>query len=349
MLDFMLSLSSSIYKLDRDNSFKLAFKSLSETTFSKRHEVQVRWSRGQGLASPVSIDGIVCETNSTQINIRMETISCPNALQSEAYVSTIALFLIFASSIKEEKAHLRLPPVWRDVWEGLRLLRKQDLDSRDMKDLRDLQDMIAEQNSSDEVDGTLMETGANDATRKATLSAERDTGDVARSAADEEALKLLWTSQSSTSLYQSMLELRKALPISKYKQHLLQALEENQVLIVCGETGCGKSTQVPSYILENELSSGRSCRIYCTEPRRISAISLARRVSEELGDKKGDVGTSRSFVGFAVRLDSQITSRTRLVYATTGIVMRMLESTHGLEEVTHLVIDEVHERKWSKI
>ena len=116
-------------------------------------------------------------------------------------------------------------------------------------------------------------------------------------------------------------------------------------VIVCGETGCGKSTQVPAYILEQEMSSGRACKIYCTEPRRISAISLARRVSEELGESKVDLGTSKSLIGFAVRLDSQVSNRTRLIYATTGIVMRMLESIHGLEEVTHLVLDEVHERK----
>jgi len=101
---------------------------------------------------------------------------------------------------------------------------------------------------------------------------------------------------------------------------------------------------VPAYILERELSSGRYCKIYCTEPRRISAISLARRVSEELGERKGDVGTFRSLVGFAIRLESQITAQTRLVYATTGIVMRMLEGSNELGGITHLVLDEVHER-----
>ena len=98
---------------------------------------------------------------------------------------------------------------------------------------------------------------------------------------------------------------------------------------------------VPAYILEHELSSGRSCKIYCTDPRRISAISLARRVSEELGERKGDVGTSRSLVGYAIRLESRMNSHTRLVYATTGIVMRMLENgVDELGDITHLVLDE---------
>ena len=89
---------------------------------------------------------------------------------------------------------------------------------------------------------------------------------------------------------------------------------------------------------------GKPCKIYCTEPRRISAISLARRVSEELGENKGDIGTSRSLVGYSIRLESNTSRETRLVYATTGIVMRMLEGSNDLREITHLVLDEVHER-----
>jgi ATP-dependent RNA helicase DHX29 len=106
----------------------------------------------------------------------------------------------------------------------------------------------------------------------------------------------------------------------------------------------GKSTQVPSFILEHQLSRGKPCKIYCTEPRRISAISLARRVSEELGERKNDLGTSRSLVGYAIRLESNTARETRLVYATTGIVMRMLEGSNDLKDITHIVLDEVHER-----
>ena len=92
------------------------------------------------------------------------------------------------------------------------------------------------------------------------------------------------------------------------------------------------------------MSRGKPCKIYCTEPRRISAISLARRVSEELGERKNDLGTSRSLVGYAIRLESNTSKETRLVYATTGIVMRMLEASNDLKDITHIVLDEVHER-----
>lgn len=106
----------------------------------------------------------------------------------------------------------------------------------------------------------------------------------------------------------------------------------------------GKSTQVPSFLLEHQLLLGKPCKIYCTEPRRISAISLAKRVSEELGEGKGDLGTNRSLVGYSIRLEAKTSRETRLVFATTGIVMRMLEGSNDLQEITHLVLDEVHER-----
>ncbi|KAK1078831.1 hypothetical protein LTR48_008322, partial [Friedmanniomyces endolithicus] len=157
-------------------------------------------------------------------------------------------------------------------------------------------------------------------------------------------LSELWARKVSTPAYQKMLVARMNLPIFHFKAAALEAIHRHPVTILVSETGSGKSTQLPAYILEQELSHGRPCKIYCTEPRRISAISLARRVSEEMGERNGDVGTSRSLVGYAVRLESHTSHTTRLVYATTGIVLRMLESADGLSDITHLVIDEVHER-----
>lgn len=91
----------------------------------------------------------------------------------------------------------------------------------------------------------------------------------------------------------------------------------------------GKSTQVPAFILEDQLSQGKHCKIYCTEPRRISAISLAQRVSQELGEPPGAVGTLGSIVGYSIRLESNTSRTTRLAYVTNGIALRMLESGSG--------------------
>lgn len=143
--------------------------------------------------------------------------------------------------------------------------------------------------------------------------------------------------------YQKMLTQRQSLPIFKHRDQILDVLESNQIFVLSGETGCGKSTQVPAYILEECLSRGQPCKIYCTEPRRISAISLAERVSQELGEPKSAVGGDQSLVGYSIRLESHVGREARLIYATSGILLRMLEGT-SVNEVTHIIIDEVHER-----
>ena len=276
----------------------------------------------------------------------MMSISTPSALQSEAYVATAALFMVFFSFPKEEKAYLRLPPTWRNLWSELSEARKEQQDTVDRDALRELRGLVRQHNSLTENHMAEMTNGhrkseallANDGL------AEKKRPEVEAASGVSAALAAIWDSKASTPSYQHMLKSRITLPIWGFKHELLDAIQSNQVVIVCGETGCGKSTQMPAFILESELSNGRACKVYCTEPRRISAISLARRVSEELGERKGDVGTSRSLVGYAIRLESRTTPQTRLVYATTGIVMRMLERSDDLGDITHMVLDEVHER-----
>jgi len=104
--------------------------------------------------------------------------------------------------------------------------------------------------------------------------------------------------------YLKMLEARASLPIARQKQHFLQLLKENDVVVVSGETGCGKTTQVPQFILDDMIESelGGSCNIVCTQPRRIAAISVAERVSDERCESSP--GSNDSLVGYQVRLDS---------------------------------------------
>ena len=295
----------------------------------------------------MSIDKLIYQSDPHSIKVEMVSISCPTEAQAEAYISTVAMFLIFASSSKEEKVHLRLPSIWRDLWKELSQLKKDQDEAADRQVLRELRSMIAEHTHTNE----NLDEKSNGITPK-TPNKEPTAADLHQSQGNSlsqpftrrDDIKAQWASTLSTPSYQLMLTSRMSLPIWNFKDALLAAINDNQVVIICGETGCGKSTQVPAFILEHELSGGRPCKVYCTEPRRISAISLARRVSEELGERKGDVGTFRSLVGFAIRLESKFTLQTRLVYATTGIVMRMLEGTDDLGDITHIVLDEVHER-----
>ena len=333
--------------LDRDPASQITYRPKSDSSFSNRSMVEVRWSRTQEPVIATSIDKLVYHSDAHSVSIEMVSISCPTEDQAEAYISTVAMFLIFASSPKEEKMHLRLPATWRDVWKEMSRLKKDQDEETDRQVLRELRSMIAEHGKVDQDAHQQIYGIAPKILNTEPTAAEwhQSRGNsLSPPAVRSDDIKALWASRLSTPTYQQMLTFRMTLPIWKFKDQLLNAISDHQIVIVCGETGCGKSTQVPAFILEHELSGGRHCKVYCTEPRRISAISLARRVSEELGERKGDVGTCQSLVGFAIRLESKFTPQTRLVYATTGIVMRMLEGSDDLGDITHLVLDEVHER-----
>ena len=111
-----------------------------------------------------------------------------------------------------------------------------------------------------------------------------------------------------------MRQQRAALPAFSQRAELLGLLAQNPVVVISGATGCGKSTQVPQYILEEAIAHGQGarCNIIVTQPRRISALGLAARVAAERGE---DVGQT---VGYSVRLDSKQSVRTRLLFCTTG-------------------------------
>ena len=130
---------------------------------------------------------------------------------------------------------------------------------------------------------------------------------------------------------------RSALPAWEFRDAVVDTLSRKQVLIVAGETGCGKSTQVPQFILDS-IPAGRPCNVVVTQPRRISAMGLAERVANERGERVG------VHVGFTVRLESKRSQSTELLFCTTGVMLRMLAGDPSLSGITHVVIDEVHER-----
>ncbi|KAI1408368.1 P-loop containing nucleoside triphosphate hydrolase protein [Hypoxylon sp. FL1857] len=330
----------------RDSSVKIIYKTVSENTYSHRQLISIQWSKSQELIPVPNISSIESAISVQQYVFQMTSVATPDSKQSEAYIATLALFVIFGST-KEEKVFLRLPSVWREFWSELAEEKKNQTDAADREAIKSLREMVRQKQDQELEDGVLLQgafrgRGSQRNTNESgdDSGAERGTG----SALGPEYYQRIWADKSSTPRFQAMLQSRMQLPMWHFRDQVLSAVEREQVVIVCGETGCGKSTQVPSFLLEHQLSQGRPCKIYCTEPRRISAISLARRVSEELGEGRNDLGTSRSLVGYSIRLEANTSKETRLVYATTGIVMRMLEGSNELREITHLVLDEVHER-----
>eukprot|EP00210_Caulerpa_lentillifera_P003156 g3015.t1 len=133
-------------------------------------------------------------------------------------------------------------------------------------------------------------------------------------------------------------EFQNTLPVTQYRKELLAAIAANQVLLISGETGCGKTTQVPQFILDDAWSRGETCKIVCTQPRRLAAIMIATRVAEERGEALGQS------VGYRIMLEKKEGPNSVLVYATTGTILRSLTNDAFSHEWTHLIIDEIHER-----
>ncbi|XP_061734517.1 ATP-dependent DNA/RNA helicase DHX36 [Nerophis ophidion] len=166
---------------------------------------------------------------------------------------------------------------------------------------------------------------------------------IARDHSLDESLRRDLQRKRSQPAYKEMLSFREKLPSYGKKEELVQLINSNQVLVVSGETGCGKTTQVTQFILDDHINRGlgSTCRVVCTQPRRISAISVAQRVAAERAESVGN-GNS---CGYQIRLESQLPRRQgSVLYCTTGIILQWLRSDPHLSSISHLVLDEIHER-----
>ncbi|GBN09805.1 putative ATP-dependent RNA helicase YTHDC2 [Araneus ventricosus] len=132
---------------------------------------------------------------------------------------------------------------------------------------------------------------------------------------------------------------RQTLPIWNCQEEIIQVISCHQVVMISGETGSGKTTQVPQFILDHCSIVGQPCRIICTQPRRIAAITVAERVALERDDK---IGQS---IGYQVRLESRISPKTLLTFCTNGVLLRtLMGGDASVATVTHILVDELHER-----
>lgn len=137
-------------------------------------------------------------------------------------------------------------------------------------------------------------------------------------------------------------EQREALPIFKLREQLVQAIDENQVLVVVGDTGSGKTTQMCQYLAEEGFCDGRAGgrrgKIGCTQPRRVAAVSVAKRVAEEVGCRVG------SEVGYTIRFEDCTSPETRIKYMTDGMLQRECLIDPDASNYSVIVLDEAHER-----
>ncbi|XP_071686171.1 probable pre-mRNA-splicing factor ATP-dependent RNA helicase DEAH5 [Rutidosis leptorrhynchoides] len=134
----------------------------------------------------------------------------------------------------------------------------------------------------------------------------------------------------------SLQEQRQSLPIYKLKKELVQAVNDNQVLVVIGETGSGKTTQVTQYLAEAGYTTRG--KIGCTQPRRVAAMSVAKRVAEEFGCRLGEE------VGYSIRFEDCTCPETVIKYMTDGMLLREILVDENLSQYSVIMLDEAHER-----
>mmetsp|Transcript_29398 Transcript_29398/g.49813 ORF Transcript_29398/g.49813 Transcript_29398/m.49813 type:complete len:1136 (+) Transcript_29398:78-3485(+) len=135
----------------------------------------------------------------------------------------------------------------------------------------------------------------------------------------------------------SIKEQREGLPIYKLRNQLLQAVADNQVLVVIGETGSGKTTQMTQYLAEAGYTS-KGKMIGCTQPRRVAAMSVAKRVAEEFGCRLGQE------IGYCIRFEDCTGPETQIKYMTDGMLLREILVNQDLKRYCCIMLDEAHER-----
>ena len=129
--------------------------------------------------------------------------------------------------------------------------------------------------------------------------------------------------------------MREKLPIVAEEQVIMEAINENPVVILEGETGSGKTTQVPQFLYEAGYATGGKI-IGVTEPRRVAAMAMSKRVGEEMGDE--------SLSSYQVRFEGNVTAQTKIKFMTDGVLLREMEKDFRLRKYSVVVIDEAHER-----
>lgn len=163
---------------------------------------------------------------------------------------------------------------------------------------------------------------------------------------DEKVNKTLLSNQIAmwdSAKYKKIAETRSTLPAMASREEIVQLLASQRLLIISGETGCGKTTQCPQFVLDHYIQQGKGsmCNVVVTQPRRLSAMGVASRVATERCESLDSSGQ----VGYSIRGETKAGKNTRLLFTTTGVLLRRLRGNDpDLQGVSHVFVDEVHER-----
>ncbi|KAJ5159963.1 Pre-mRNA-splicing factor ATP-dependent RNA helicase PRP43 [Penicillium canariense] len=210
-----------------------------------------------------------------------------------------------------------------DPEDGVRA-KRQKMDAGDPKDNPYLAHMYENTNGADK-NSALAKFKRHQTT--AALAKKAEDGDVNP-----------FNGQPFSSKYFSILKTRRDLPVHVQRDEFLQLYQQSQILVFVGETGSGKTTQIPQYVLFDDLPQTQRKMVACTQPRRVAAMSVAQRVAEEMDVKLGEE------VGYSIRFEDKTSQRTILKYMTDGMLLREAMHDHNLTRYSTIILDEAHER-----
>ncbi|XP_062869966.1 ATP-dependent RNA helicase DHX29 isoform X1 [Trichomycterus rosablanca] len=281
------------------------------------------------------------------------TILTEDGMQAQHLGATLALYTL----VKGQSVHQLLPPPYRDVWLEWRDGEQQQEERtrsavnkpRDQFISRLLTRLKQQQQQSEPRPSAQGPARCTEESWEALAENEAvEKEEMKRDGQEDEKSRSLFVKLRNSELAQRLLSDRQRLPVYQHRARVLETLRRHRVVVVAGETGSGKSTQIPQFILEEVLGRQREggtkgCNVVVTQPRRISAMSLANRVNQELGSEEPP-GSKNTLCGYQIRMENRSSSSTRLLYCTTGVLLRKLQQEPLLSSITHIIVDEVHER-----
>ncbi|KAI0366453.1 P-loop containing nucleoside triphosphate hydrolase protein [Pilatotrama ljubarskyi] len=170
-------------------------------------------------------------------------------------------------------------------------------------------------------------------------------GFLPRKVSSEQVLKAMegdvnpFTKRPHSPQYKKILEARRKLPVFSQMDQFLKMFSENQIIVMVGETGSGKTTQIPQFVCYSDLPHTKGKLVACTQPRRVAAMSVAKRVADEM-----DVPLGKQ-VGYSIRFEDMTEPGTTfLKYMTDGMLLREAMNDHELSRYSTIILDEAHER-----